>query len=73
MIRLTIDLLDPQHIGGQGTKEAVAMALEQFGPVRVVRVLDSEDPSVKYGKKSPETTNSGQMKIDGFAANLKVT
>ena len=52
MIRLTIDLLDPQHIGGQGTKEAVAMALEQFGPVRVVRALDSEEPPAKDSKRS---------------------
>lgn len=51
MIRLTIDLLDPQHIGGQGTKEAVAMVLEQFGPVRVVSVLDSEEPPAKDSKQ----------------------
>lgn len=47
MIRVTVDLLDPRGIGGQGTKEAVAMALERFGPVRVVRVQDSEERPVQ--------------------------
>lgn len=42
MYRITIDILDPNNLGPFAAKETVAMALERFGPVRVVRVQDSE-------------------------------
>lgn len=45
MFRITVDILDPHALGPIAAKETIAMALERFGPVRVVRVQDSEDRS----------------------------
>ena len=42
MIRIIIDIED--HGDKLATKEAVAMALEQFGKVRVVMVTDGKEP-----------------------------
>lgn len=63
MIRLAVDLLDPQGIGGEGTKEAVAMAPEQFGPVRVARVQDSEERFVEGRGKTRGEVDPGQSRI----------
>lgn len=41
MIRIIIDIED--HGDNLATKEAVAMALEQFGKVRVVMVTDGRE------------------------------
>lgn len=56
MYRITIDILDPNGLGAFAAKETIAMVLEQFGPVRVVRVQDSEE-RVKSGaaQVSPPT------------------
>ena len=42
MIRIIIDLEEQGDT--RATKEAVAMALEQFGKVRVVMVTDGKEP-----------------------------
>ena len=42
MIRIIIDIED--HGDKLATKESVAMALEQFGKVRVVMVTDGKEP-----------------------------
>lgn len=63
MIRVTVDLLDPQGIGGLGTKEVVAMALEQFGPVRVVSVLDSETVPKRAGGGGGGRTDPRQIRM----------
>lgn len=41
MVRLIIDI--EEYGDNLATKEAVAMALEQFGKVRVVRVIDGRE------------------------------
>ena len=41
MIRITIDV--EEHGDKLATKEAVAMALEQFGTVRVVSIYDGRE------------------------------
>ena len=38
MVRIIIDI--EEHVGCMATKEAVAMALERFGQMRVVSVTD---------------------------------
>lgn len=42
MIRIIIDI--EEHGDKLATKEAVAMALEQFGKVRVVMVTNGKEP-----------------------------
>ena len=42
MIRLILDI--EEQGDNPATKEAVAMALEQFGKVRVVMVTDGKEP-----------------------------
>ena len=41
MVRIIIDI--EEHGDKLATKEAVAMALEQFGSVRVVQIIDGRE------------------------------
>lgn len=45
MVRIVIDIED--HGGQMVTKETVAMALEIFGPVRVVQIYDGKESKRK--------------------------
>lgn len=57
MSRMVLTLaVEDANVNPQGVKEAVAMALERFGPVRVLRV---------------ETQDAEQMRMTGVARNEK--